>query len=1010
MPHPNRHSRARGSLPGLALAPALALSFWAASAARVESLPADRTAPPEGVRERTPSIQAFTNARIMIGPGRTIERGTLVVRDGVVAAVGASVTPPPDAAIHDLGGKTAYPGFIDAYAEIGVARGEFAAASGRGAAYWNRFVLPQRRAAEEFTPDAEAAKKLRGQGFVVAITAPSWGVLKGRSAAVSLGDGSPSSLIVKGDAALHVSFAPPSGDGADEEGSAEYPTSPMGAYTLVRQALYDADWYAQARAAWAKNPGLPRPEVSAALEALLPYRGGASPVVVDAPTERDALRADRLGKEFGLNVVVRGSGREYRRLDAIRATGRAILLPVNFPKPPAVDTPEDALNAPLEALMHWDIAPENPERLARAGIAFALTTDGLDDPAVFLERVRTAVARGLRREDALAALTTTPARLYGLDGKMGTLEPGKAANLLVADGDVFKKGTKIREVWIDGIRYPVRPEPDVDARGTWIAGFAPAKVAPTDTMRLLLGGESDSLSGSMKARHEAKLAAASLLGTRLFLRFAGDSLGIPGVTRLSAAVTADRMLGDGTWPDGTPVHWWAVRVAGYVPPPDTAKAESARAASFPILYPLTEFGRKAPPAAPRAVAFRGATVWTCGPAGVIENGTVVVERGRIAAVGEKVSIPKDAVIVDARGRHLTPGIIDCHSHTATDGWVNEAGQSVTAEVRIGDFVDPDRPTIYRLLAGGVTAAHVLHGSANTIGGQCQLIKLRWGSDGEAMKFQGAPPTIKFALGENVKQSNWGDRFTTRYPQTRMGVEQILRDEFSAARDYRRAWAEWSRAKRGIPPRRDLELDAIAEILDGRRFIHCHSYRQDEILMMMRVCDDFGVKGVIFQHVLEGYKVADEMAKRGHGASTFSDWWAYKMEVYDAIPYNGALMHDAGVVVSFNSDSDELGRRLIQEAAKAVKYGGVRPEEALKFVTLNAAKQLRVDGRVGSIEEGKEADLALWSGPPLSSITRCEQTWVDGKKYFDREEDQAARSEMEAMRAALVQRALGGAGR
>ncbi|MEX0675513.1 MAG: amidohydrolase, partial [Pirellulales bacterium] len=353
----------------------------------------------------------------------------------------------------------------------------------------------------------------------------------------------------------------------------------------------------------------------------------------------------------------------------------------------------------------------------------------------------------------------------------------------------------------------------------------------------------------------------------------------------------------------------------------------------------------------------------------------------------------------------SPGIIDCHSHVATDGGVNESGQTITAEVRIGDFVDPNDISIYRQLAGGVTSSNILHGSANTIGGQNQVLKFRWGAGPEEMKFAGAPPGIKFALGENVKQSNWGLLNTDRYPQTRMGVEQLVRDAFRAAQQYRKRWDEWNRTKVGLPPRIDLELEALAEVVEGKRLIHCHSYRQDEILALMRTCEAFGVQIGTFQHVLEGYKVADVIAKHGAGGSSFSDWWAYKFEVYDAIPYNGALLYNAGVVVSFNSDNAELARRLNLEAAKAVKYGGVPPEEALKFVTLNPAKQLRIDGRVGSLEAGKDADLVVWSASPLSTYSRCEQTWIDGRRYFDIEEDKKMRKEAAELRAKLVQRIL-----
>ena len=325
-------------------------------------------------------------------------------------------------------------------------------------------------------------------------------------------------------------------------------------------------------------------------------------------------------------------------------------------------------------------------------------------------------------------------------------------------------------------------------------------------------------------------------------------------------------------------------------------------------------------------------------------------------------------------------------------------------MRIGDFIDCDDINIYRQLAGGVTTSNILHGSANPIGGQNQVIKLRWGALPEAMKFRLAPSGIKFALGENVKQSNNRDP-STRYPQSRMGVEQIMHDEFVAAERYARRWQEWKKNPSGIPPRRDLELDAISEILAKQRWIHCHSYRQDEILTLIRLLDRFKVRIGTFQHILEGYKVADAMAKHGAMGSAFADWWAYKFEVYDAIPYNGALMHEAGVVVSFNSDDRELARHLNHEAAKAVKYGGVSPSEALKFVTLNPAKQLRIDKYVGSLEVGKHADLVVWSRSPLSTLSRCEQTWVDGRKYFDLEQDSVARQRDAALRQQLIQKIL-----
>ena len=526
------------------------------------------------------------------------------------------------------------------------------------------------------------------------------------------------------------------------------------------------------------------------------------------------------------------------------------------------------------------------------------------------------------------------------------------------------------------------------------------------------------------------LDSVRLNDTALSATFNGKDWGIAGIIRISLTLTEkdagqkDRALAIGSivWPDGSSAITSAVRVDAPAEPekmeqtePETnsdekhgdpsgdAEKKPAKA-SFEINYPLGAFGRTEPPAASTRVAFVHATLWTCGPEGIIQDGTLVIDKDRIVAIGRDVAIPEGTQIIDVQGMHISPGIIDCHSHMATDGGVNEGTQAITCEVRIGDFVDANDITIYRQLAGGVTAANILHGSANPIGGQNQVVKLRWGMTGEAMKFAEAPPGVKFALGENVKQSNWANA-TGRYPQTRMGVEQLFRNSFEAARDYAKKMDAWQTDRRGLPPRRDLELDALREIVEGHRWIHCHSYRQDEILALLRILEEYDVTIGTFQHILEGYKVADEMAKHGAMASAFSDWWAYKFEVYDAIPHAGALMHNQGVVVSFNSDDGELARHLNQEAAKAIKYGGVPREEALKFVTLNPARQLRVDHLVGSLEPGKHADFVVWNGDPLSNFTRCEQTWIDGRRYFHRDEDAQMQEQSRQKRNTLIQKIL-----
>lgn len=438
--------------------------------------------------------------------------------------------------------------------------------------------------------------------------------------------------------------------------------------------------------------------------------------------------------------------------------------------------------------------------------------------------------------------------------------------------------------------------------------------------------------------------------------------------------------------------------------PETPEADDIASIPESLPVPFNAYGTVSMPAQ-GTVIVRNATIWTCGPAGIIENGELVARDGKIAYVGP--ASPRGAtgpgvIIIDATGKHVTPGLIDCHSHTGISRGVNEAGQAVTAEVRIQDVTDPDSINWYRALAGGLTAVNNLHGSANTIGGQSQTNKIRWGcAHPDDMHFAGAMPGIKFALGENVKQSN-SAQSRGRYPQTRMGVEALIVDRFTAAREYARA-----RRELGDLVRRDLELEALAEVLEGKRLVHCHSYRQDEILMLCRVARDFGFRIGTFQHNLEGFKVADEVRDQSIGASLFSDWWAYKVEVQDAIPYAGPIMHEVGVIVSYNSDSDELARRMHVEAGKVVKYsrGSINGQDALNFVTMNPAKQLGIERFTGSLEAGKDADFAIWSGSPLSSLTRCEATYVDGRCLFSLEQDKDRRKRIAEERARLIQKIL-----
>jgi imidazolonepropionase-like amidohydrolase len=424
----------------------------------------------------------------------------------------------------------------------------------------------------------------------------------------------------------------------------------------------------------------------------------------------------------------------------------------------------------------------------------------------------------------------------------------------------------------------------------------------------------------------------------------------------------------------------------------------ALAAAMPVTTPAQN---------PSTILVQNATVLTV-THGNIEHGSILIHGGKIAAVGADLKAPEGATVIDATGQFVIPGIIDCHSHIAIDGGVNEGAPAVSSMANIKDVLNPDDIDIYRDLAGGVTSANILHGSANPIGGQTVVIKLRWGKPASELPFEGALPGIKFALGENPKHSNFTmpPGVPARYPGTRLGVEEVIRQAFTEAREYNKQWDDYNQRKAAgeqnlIPPRRNQQLEPLVEVMEGKRYVHAHCYRADEILMLIRVANEFGFKVRTFQHVLEGYKIADEIAAAGAGGSTFSDWWAYKMEAYDAIPYNAALMTERSVVVSVNSDDAQEARQLNQEAAKSMKYGGLSANDALKLVTLNPAIQLGIDNRVGSIDVGKDADLAIYNHDPLSVYAVVQKTLIDGKVYFDRQRDIAQRAELEKEKQALL---------
>jgi len=976
------------------------------------------TTPTLGIGEQTPRLVRFVNATVVIAPEHKVEHGALLIDDGRVVAAGRSVPERPGAVEIDLGGRWIYPGFVDPYTDYGLAGS--APAKERpprqvgppryegtrvGTRAWNDAIHAERQWVEAFEPDPRAAEEFLKRGVTTVQAVGQDGIFRGRGFTASLGEGLPNDLVLLARGPQFLSF--------DKGSSTQaYPSSLMGSIALIRQTLLDADWYRRAHEAYRLDPEQPAPEVNAALATLA---ANAGPLVFETGDELSLLRAARIGEEFSLPMVYVGSNGEYRWIEQIAALGRPIILPPRLPEAPEVDTFGQQLDVTLAQLRHWERAPANPAVLERHGVTLAFTAHGLEQQDL-LANVRKAVEHGLSRETALAALTTVPASLAGVAERVGTLEPGKRADFFVAEGDLLEKEQRIFEVWIDGRRAARFEELDAaDFRGVW------AFEVDGRVFEILLAGEARKPKGKLRSgKNAVELQAVEAGKDRLTFRADTGTLGIEGISRVTLTRLPDGVRGTVALADGRLLDFAPRKTADEAPLDDEGggekdRREKTKREEGPPSYvsrrtqPSGAYGYEQPPS-PETVLVRHATLWTLVGEGRIEDADLLVEDGKIRAIGRDLQAPPGARIIDATGKHVTPGIIDEHSHIAISAGVNEGSHAVTAEVRIGDVVDPDDVAIYRALAGGVTTAQLLHGSANPIGGQAQVVKLRWSRAAEALKLAGAPESIKFALGENVKQSNWGDQFSTRYPQTRMGVETILRDRFRAAREYDVAWREYRALDpavraRTVPPRRDLQLEALLEVLDGERFVHCHSYVQSEMLMLMRLAEDFGFRVGTFTHVLEGYKVAPEMAAHGAGASGFADWWAYKFEVYDAIPYNTCLLHDAGVVASVNSDSPETMRRLNQEAAKSVMYCGMDEVEALELATLNPAIQLGIDDRVGSLAPGKDADFVIWSGHPLSIHARAEQTWIDGAPYFDLERDRELRAAAAAERQALIQKVL-----
>jgi imidazolonepropionase-like amidohydrolase len=861
---------------------------------KADATPADGPSPalPRGLR---PKAFALLNAKVMITPGETIEKANIIVRDGVIENVGPDVPVPPDAIKIDVTGKTVCAGFVDALGSWGfdaaVRRSTAGPPSAEDLASEplvatkpdnRKGVTPEFAVSSALKTDEETADTWRRAGITAHVVAPEGGIVVGQSSVVSLSAGPPRESVLLPTFALHIAFRSPPGN--------DYPRVLLGVFAHARQLFLDGQHYRRMKDAQAHTGR--RVPFDPALDAIGPLLDRKQLVMFEADSRDEIHRALDFAAEFQLRPAIYGGRQAWRAIDRLKKENVPLVLRVNLSEPNEEREKDLTTRAALERnRLRYD-ERLNAKKLAEAGIEFAIGSMGTNEKPgeTFRATVRQWIDAGLPQQTAMAALTTVPARMLGLERTLGIVKPGFAAHLMVCDGDPLATKARVRQVFADGVRFDFDTDEEKKPGGSKEMAKQPKPPALPDTF-----------------------------------------VGPWSPADMDTEIDADRI---------------------------------------PTLHTNGN------------VLLHGATVLTVAN-GALTDTDILIRDKKIVNVGKSLAGGDNVTVIDCRGMFIMPGIIDTHSHFASSGGLNEFSLSVVPETRVRDVVDGDDVQIYRAAAGGVTTARLLHGSANCVGGQDAVVKMKYRQPARDIIIHESPRGVKFALGENVKRTDG------RFPNTRLGVEAVLIRAFSEARDYQRIWDDYYRAQKEggtqqAEPRRDLRLEALADILKGDLRVHCHCYRADEILMLLRVADQFGFKIRSLQHVLEGYKIAPEIAAHGASCSLFSDWWAYKIEAFDAIPFAAALLHEAGAMVCLKSDSNELMRHMYQEAAKCVKYGGMSENDALKTITLNGAKQLGLEQRLGSIEVGKDADLAIFNGHPLNGYSRVELTLIDGEVAFQRD--------------------------
>ncbi|TWT44227.1 hypothetical protein RAS1_06370 [Phycisphaerae bacterium RAS1] len=913
---------------------------------------------------------ALRGATIVAAPGQSFDAGTVLVVRGRIAAVGADVTLPPGTRVIDAAGMHVYAGFIDGFSRIGVndpkdteddekrAEGEALSITegplvampeaNRNGIYARRSVL------DCLTTDESTLDAARKAGFTTALLAPPRAIIGGRAAVVQLGTEPLRRSVLRADVAQTASLEPVRRRGAGFV-RGRYPATTLGAMAHLRQFFWDREWRDELRAFVARHADAAL-ELAADpdLEALQSAEGAAPVFIWEVQQADEILRALNLSRELGVKPIIVGGREAWKVADRLKADNVPVFATTQIPDKPREykwepeklrkaagdssvfgknweERPFQSKAAYDEAVRQRDEQVNNAKQLEAAGVTWCFAGYESKKPADALKNIREMIAAGLPADAALKALTITPAGLTAIDGQAGSVATGKRANLVVFDKPFSEKESQIRFTIVDGRLFEFDAEGD-DKKGPGGRGKE-GKGGPTSQPATSSAPGSESQPAS---------APASAPGTQ------------PASSSAPANAFEEIAMHEPRWP---------------------IENESMR---------------KPPVSTGGNVFLKNALVLTIS-GDDLPGTSVLVKAGKIAAIGKDLAAPEGVKTIDLTGYVLMPGILDPHSHIALDD-VNEFSGSVTCEVREADVIRHDDRTVFDALAGGCTSIHAMHGSANSIGGQNVILKLKYGRSADEMIFPDAPRTVKWALGENVKRGGMPSpgRFgqppeILRFPGTRMGVEATLRRALTAGQEYSARRAEYARAKaagRDVPPlRRDIRLEALADIIDGKLWVNTHCYRHDEILRLMDVAEEFGVRIAALHHVLEGYRIMPEIARHGAGTATFSDWWAYKLEAYDAIPQNAGMLLRAGVNSTIKSDSGELMRHMNLEAAKCMKFSGLTSTEALRLITLNAARLFGLEKHIGSIEVGKDADLAVFDGHPLDTFGRCVISLVDGEVYF-----------------------------